>query len=94
MMDCETVARELDARLHNVDVCVRFNVDRGMEAINMIDWNKLGDIESHTNAYIATTTTNQALDSSLRYSRRGDGVVTLGQLSECLHLLARYLCDD
>jgi hypothetical protein len=94
MMDCETVARELDARLHNVDVYVRLNVDRGMEAIDMIDWNKLGDIESHTNAYIATTSTTRALESSLRYLQLSDGVVTLGTLSECLHLLTRYLCDD
>ena len=80
--DCETVARELSTRLYNIDAYLRLNVDRGMEDITTLDWGELGNIESHTAAYIATTAVSQAIDSSIRRVMKRTGVVTLGQLGE------------
>jgi hypothetical protein len=88
MADCETVARELASRLYNVDAYLRLNVDRGVEAITMSDWNELGVVESHTNAYIRTAAVTQALDASLRRLRERVGVATLVQLSE--HILPNF----
>jgi len=80
--DCEGVARELFTRLFNIDAYLRLNVDRGMEDITVQDWGRLGDIESHTTAYIATTVVTQALDGSIRRMVKKKGMVSLGQLSE------------
>jgi hypothetical protein len=79
--DCETVAQELHARLYNVQAYLRLNVDRGMENVVMEDWSELGDIASHTGAYIAVTSVSESLDTSLRNLRGRIGTVTLGQLS-------------
>jgi hypothetical protein len=79
--DCETVARELHARLYNVQAYLRLNVEKGMENVVMDDWSGLGDIASHTGAYIAVTSVSESLDASLRSLRERVGTVTLGQLS-------------
>jgi hypothetical protein len=79
--NCETVAQELHARLYNVRAYLRLNVDRGMENVVMEDWSELGDIASHTGAYIAVTSVSESLDISLRSLRGRVGTVTLGQLS-------------
>jgi len=80
--NCETVARELPTRLYNIDAYLRLNVDRGMEGIITLDWGELGNIESHTAAYIATTAVSQAIDSSVRRVMKRTGIMTLGQLGE------------
>jgi hypothetical protein len=84
--DCETVARELHARLYNISAYLRLNVDRGMENVGMEDWSVLGDIESHTGAYIAVVSVSNSLDTSLRHLRGRVGTVTLGQLSKFIRI--------
>jgi hypothetical protein len=84
--DCEAVAQELHARLYNVPAYLRLNVDRGMESLIMEDWSELGDIESHTEAYVAGASVSDSLDTSLRSLRGRTGTVTLGQLSTYIHL--------
>jgi hypothetical protein len=79
--DCETVAQELHARLYNVPAYLRLNVDRGMENVVMEDWSGLGDIASHTGAYVAVASVSESLDTSLRGLRERVGSITLGQLS-------------
>jgi hypothetical protein len=79
--DCEMVAQELSARLFNIDAYLRLNVDRGMESIRMDEWNELGNIEIHTNAYMQTNATSEALEASLRRMKERIGTVTLGQIS-------------
>jgi hypothetical protein len=79
--DCEMVAQELHARLYNVSAYFRLNVDRGMESLVMEEWSELGDIESHTEAYVAVASVSESLDLSLRNLRGRIGTVALGQLS-------------
>jgi hypothetical protein len=79
--DCETVSQELHARLYHVQAYLRLNVDRGLENLVMEDWSELGDIASHTGAYIAVTSVSECLDTSLRNLRGRIGTATLGQLS-------------
>jgi hypothetical protein len=84
--DCEMVAQELHARLYNVQAYLRLNVDRGMENVVMEDWSELGDIASHTGAYIVVTSVSESLDTSLRNLRGRVGTVTLGQLSKWMNI--------
>jgi hypothetical protein len=92
--DCEMVAQELSTRLYTIDAYLRLNVDRGMELVTMTDWDDLGLIETHTAAYIATTTVTGALDTSVRHLQDRNGTLTLAQISTfltfdlniCVHL--------
>ncbi|KIM22799.1 hypothetical protein M408DRAFT_78481, partial [Serendipita vermifera MAFF 305830] len=79
--DCETVAEELSTRLFNIDAYLRLNVNRGMELLEMKEWNSLGAVGSHTTTYLATTVVSESIDSSLRRLQTRIGSVTLGQLS-------------
>ena len=81
--DCEIVAKELSTRLFTVDAYLRLNVDKGMERIFMTDWSSLGDIESHTSAYVENTAVVDALEGSLSRLRSRMGSIALGQLSAC-----------
>jgi len=79
--DCQLVARELDARLFNIEAYRRFNVERGMKNMELDNWDILGDIETHTRSYIETNTVTKALDISLGHLRSKIGTTTLGRLS-------------
>jgi hypothetical protein len=81
-VDCEGVAADLSMRLFNSSAYLRLNVDRGMEDIEIGDWDQLAAIESHTCAYIEGTVVARSIDISLNNIRERIGSVTLGQMSE------------
>lgn len=80
--DCEAVAHELSTRPFSTSTYLRLNVDRGMEAIAMRDWDDLGAIESHAAAYVANIDISRAIERSLRHIKERTGIVDLGQLNE------------
>jgi hypothetical protein len=80
--DCETVAKELAARLYEVEAYLRLSVDKGIGDIEMDQWGMLGDIEVHTARYIESQTISHALDAALKRSTQTSGTVTLGHLSK------------
>jgi len=79
--ECETVAKELAARLYSVDAYLRLSVERGMGAIELDQWGMLGDIEVHTARYIETESSTKAVEASLQRIQQRIGTVTLGHLS-------------
>jgi hypothetical protein len=81
VVDCERVAQELAAQLFNVDAYLRLNVDRGMEKMDMSDWDGLGVIEGHTETYLVVPAVTKEIDSSLQRLQDRVGSITLGQLS-------------
>jgi hypothetical protein len=80
--ECEMVAKELAARLYDVDAYLRLSVDKGIGNIEMDQWSMLGDIEMHTACYVECRTITDALESSLKCLKQGSGIVTLGHLSK------------
>ncbi|KIM21561.1 hypothetical protein M408DRAFT_102576 [Serendipita vermifera MAFF 305830] len=80
--DCETVANDLASRLSSIDAYLRLNVIRGIESFSMKEWDQLGDIETHTDNYLAMGNVSESLDSSLRRLQARVGSVTLSQLSQ------------
>ena len=80
--NCEMVAHELSTRLFNIDAYLRLNVDRGMESIAIGDWSVLGDIESHTVAYLSTAGISSSVENCLRHLQERMETITLGQISE------------
>ncbi|KIM22411.1 hypothetical protein M408DRAFT_290388 [Serendipita vermifera MAFF 305830] len=62
-LENEAIASEMSTR---VDKYLRLDVNRGMEDITMDQWNKLGLIRSHTEAYLDTADVRTKLDSFWR----------------------------
>ncbi|KIM22335.1 hypothetical protein M408DRAFT_79170 [Serendipita vermifera MAFF 305830] len=81
--DCEMVANELAGRLATIDAYLRLNVIKGMESLEMKDWDHLGAVGTHTATYLAMGGISESIDSSLRRMQARVGSVTLSQLSEC-----------
>jgi hypothetical protein len=79
--DCEAVAKELSARLCDMDAYLRLDVERGMENVLMNEWDDLGPIEVHTSAYVETAGISESLDASLLRLQGSTGTVTLGEIS-------------
>jgi hypothetical protein len=79
--ECETVAKELAARLYCVDAYLRLSVEKGIGSIEMDQWSMLGDIEMHTACYIEKESLVKALEASLKRLQQRIGTVTLGHLS-------------
>jgi len=80
--DCEVVAADLSTRLFDVGAYLRLNVDRGMDDIEIGDWNRLASIESHTWAYVEGTIVSRSIDNSLKNIRERTGSANLGQISQ------------
>ncbi|KIM22384.1 hypothetical protein M408DRAFT_290883 [Serendipita vermifera MAFF 305830] len=80
-LDCEGVAAELSTRLSGVEAYLRLNVERGMESINMHDWNDLGPIETHTSAYMDDAVIQERVEASLRRMHERVGSITLREIS-------------
>jgi hypothetical protein len=90
LIDCQTVATELAARLYNVDAYVRLSVSTGIGNIEMDQWGTLGDIEAHTAHYIESQTISHALEASLKLLKQRSGTVTLGHLSKWFTMGLRW----
>ena len=80
--ECETVAKELAARLYDVDAYLRLSVEKGIGNIEMDQWGMLGDVEMHTACYVESQMITHALESSMKRLKEKAGNVTLGHLSK------------
>ncbi|KIM22416.1 hypothetical protein M408DRAFT_79080, partial [Serendipita vermifera MAFF 305830] len=61
-LENEAIASDISTR---VDRYLRLDVNRGMEDVNMDQWNKLGLIHSHTDAYLGTADVRTKVESFL-----------------------------
>jgi hypothetical protein len=78
------VERDLQHQLHGLGAYLRLNVDRGMESIELNDWDKLGSIETYTNIYLEMNQITNYIDSAFQWLLERSGSATLGQL--CIYL--------
>lgn len=59
----ETVASMMEARYQNCpSLYHRLNVERGLEQVSLEEWEKLGEVKTHTLAYLRTDDINQRID--------------------------------
>jgi hypothetical protein len=80
--ECETMAKELAARLYDVDAYLRLSVDKGIDNIEIDQWGMVGDIETHTACYIESQTISHAVEASVKRLQQRPGTVTLSHLSK------------
>lgn len=60
--DCENTAEAMERRFsHAPDVYFRFNVEHGMDGIELKDWEKLDEVHDMTNAYLMSKKVSKAM---------------------------------
>jgi hypothetical protein len=76
----ERVERDVSYQLYDVGAYVRLNVDQGVEEIQFHEWSRLGNIKSHTKAYLQSIPVTKLVDASLTALEKREGFMTLYQL--------------
>ncbi|KAI9801940.1 MAG: hypothetical protein M1826_005124, partial [Phylliscum demangeonii] len=62
--DCEGTAHELSERFENASsLYFRFNVTHGAESISLEEWRRMGEVETHTRAYLMETVVNASINA-------------------------------
>lgn len=61
--DTEAEASAMKIRFQNCPgLYHRLNVERGLEEISLEEWEKLGEVKTHTSAYLANNTVSEEID--------------------------------
>jgi hypothetical protein len=76
ILHAERTAEELDGQIGRSGVYCRFSVDRGLESPESVSLRNLGDIETHTRAYLQQRSTGYALDRSITASEHAGFITT------------------
>ena len=84
--DCEKTANELGTRFRDHETFYyRFNVEHGAEGISLEEWEKMGELTEHTNAYLHKVAVSKAIDEIVNVlCGRKSTRQTLGNLSQSL----------
>lgn len=78
----EAVARECERRFPGLDsIYTRLNVDRGMEEVGMVEWNKHSEMVTHAKQYLLQPTVTQQVDLVVERLCSAEGLVTIDQMS-------------
>jgi hypothetical protein len=92
IVDCEKVQQDLSHRVNGLEAYIRLNVDRGLDEVQMHDWDQLGVIMGHTQAYISKSLVENLIDTSIRLLEGRQGSIFLDELSKSLILGFHHLC--
>jgi hypothetical protein len=66
-VDSETTAEDLQKRFENVPgVYFRLNVEHGMQGITLEEWNKLGEVTTHTRKYLEKVKVSKEVDNIVK----------------------------
>jgi predicted acylesterase/phospholipase RssA len=80
-MDCENSAEEVARRFHGLPgVYFRFNVEQGMQAIGLDQWERLNEVATHTDQYMRTQEVDHKLDAALSAIRERRAFVPTAQI--------------
>ncbi|KIM26165.1 hypothetical protein M408DRAFT_197093 [Serendipita vermifera MAFF 305830] len=82
MLGCERIARELSFQMSELSAYLRLNVDKGVENMKLTDWDRLGDIEGHTDVYLQAPGIGEAVENASHALRGCLGSVSLGDLNQ------------
>ncbi|RDB16830.1 Kinesin light chain [Hypsizygus marmoreus] len=62
--NCENIAEQLEKRFKNISgVYFRLSVEQGMQPAALDDWQRLGEIKTHTSQYLAQVKISQIVDA-------------------------------
>jgi hypothetical protein len=65
-MDSERAAQEMAVRFNSVaDLYFRFNVDQGLQTVELDDWEQLNEVAAHTRAYMRHPEVSRVIEKSV-----------------------------
>ncbi|KAG8697963.1 hypothetical protein FRC09_007533 [Ceratobasidium sp. 395] len=74
--DNERVAQTMAVRFRGArDAYFRLNVDQGMQNVRLGDWDRLGEVQAHTRAYMSKAETNELVERVVKATRERKGVI-------------------
>ncbi|KAG8711946.1 hypothetical protein FRC09_020334 [Ceratobasidium sp. 395] len=87
--DNERVAQTMAVRFRGArDVYFRLNVDQGMQSVQLGDWNRLGEVQAHTRAYMNKAETNELVGQAVKAARERRGVIPVEHIDGELQIAA------
>ena len=80
--NCERTAEETERRFKSSpNVYFRLNVEQGMQNVTLAQWDKLGEVATHTNQYLLKVEVDQKVGAAVRAIQERRGVIATTQLS-------------
>ena len=80
--ECESVHQTVEHRFSNTPgVYFRFNVEQGLQAVSLSDWERLADVEAHTRQYLKLGEVESKLKKVVGVLLQCVGVVPTQQIS-------------
>jgi len=80
-LDCESTAKDVERQLkYFPNHYFRFNVTHGVGTISLEEWKKMGDVQSHTKAYLQEEKVSDAIDLLVERICRTGGSESVLQL--------------
>jgi hypothetical protein len=80
--DCEQKAQEIARRFQGLpDFYFRFNVEQGMQDIGLTQWERLGEVATHTDQYMRMVEVDQKLDDVVAAVKAKRATVPTAQIS-------------
>ncbi|KAG8748443.1 hypothetical protein FRC12_013841 [Ceratobasidium sp. 428] len=87
--DNERVAQAMAVRFRGArDVYFRLNVDQGMQSVQLGDWDRLGEVQAHTQAYMNKAETNELVLRAVKVTRERKGVIPVEHIDGELQITA------
>jgi len=78
---CERTAEETERRFKpSPNIYFRLNVEQGMQNITLAQWDRLGEVATHTNQYLLKAEADQKLEAAVKAIRERRGVIATTQL--------------
>ena len=78
---CERTAEETERRFKpSPNIYFRLNVEQGMQNITLAQWDRLGEVATHTNQYLLKAEVDQKLEAAVKAIREQRGVIATTQL--------------
>lgn len=80
--NCEDSAEQFENRYKNVmGLYFRLSVEQGMQKVALADWQKLGEIKTHTTQYLLRSGMSKKVDLIAQALCAGAGLASVGELS-------------
>ena len=80
--DCEQRAQEVAQRFQGLpDVYFHFNVEQGMQSIELAEWERLDEVVTHTDQYMRMVEVDQKLDAAVAAIQARRTTIPTGQIS-------------
>jgi len=81
--DCERTAEEISRRFKSrANFHFRFNVEQGLQQITLAQWDRLGEVTTHTKQYMLKSEVDQKIDAVIKAIQGQCGLVPTTHLTQ------------